>query len=378
MFTKLFGAVRNQSMLKQDDLFHALNMQENRFLIYPRKNRLYFLACGMLAGFSGFLKKAYRNHDYQLGRKNCQAFLRFYLGQEQSFFEKIGHPISQSALDSFGYHPNRNTKEAKRLPLIPDLLFHDKSDQREIENPIYENLSKAEFEDIIAKISLRIRAIVEASYASLSEKVFNKSWALRMVKSLAKNRIKKMLSMNALKFVENNMLELVRPQAMTQKELLDNYAQIIEQKGVKCYKSGKVSIRKAAFNELVVTISDSGKETKQFAKFGDFVAMNLEGLNEEYIIDKVSIAKYTLVDAAHNLYQVKKENFVYAQQFTRNNFAELFKQTSWNEKNGRFLYIELSSSESQIVVQDDYLIFNGHEVYRIGKSEYEHTYCELT
>ncbi len=36
MLFKLFGAVRNQSMLKQDDLFHALNMDHNRFMIYPR------------------------------------------------------------------------------------------------------------------------------------------------------------------------------------------------------------------------------------------------------------------------------------------------------------------------------------------------------
>lgn len=378
MFTKLFGAVRNQSMLKQDDLFHALNMDKNRFLIYPRKNRLYFLACGMLAGFSGFLKKEFRNHDYQLGRKNCQAFLRFYLGKEVAFFETIGQPLHPSAVDSFGYFPDRNLKLEKRIPLIPDMLFHKNSDQREIENPIYENLSKLDFEQIISNIGIRIKAIVEASYASLSEKVFNKSWALRSIKYLAKNRIKKMLLINAIKFMENNMLELVRPQAMTQKELLENYAKFIEKRGVKCYKSGKVVVRKANPNELVVTISDSGKETKKFAKYGDYVATNMEGLNEEYIIEGAAFEKYALVDKVNGLYQVKSENFVHAMQFTRSNFPELFKRTSWNEKNGRFLYIELRTSESQIVVQDDYLIFNGHEVYRIGKSEYEHTYCELT
>ena len=34
------------------------------------------LACGALGGFSGFLCENYRHHDYLLGRRNCQQFLR--------------------------------------------------------------------------------------------------------------------------------------------------------------------------------------------------------------------------------------------------------------------------------------------------------------
>jgi hypothetical protein len=34
------------------------------------------LACGALGGFSGFLCEGYRAHDFLLGRRNCQQFLR--------------------------------------------------------------------------------------------------------------------------------------------------------------------------------------------------------------------------------------------------------------------------------------------------------------
>ena len=36
------------------------------------------LACGALGGFSGFLSKEFRIHDYFLGRANCQSFLQKY------------------------------------------------------------------------------------------------------------------------------------------------------------------------------------------------------------------------------------------------------------------------------------------------------------
>ena len=35
----------------------------------------YAIACGSLGGFGGFLSKAFRHHDFMLGRRNCQKFL---------------------------------------------------------------------------------------------------------------------------------------------------------------------------------------------------------------------------------------------------------------------------------------------------------------
>jgi predicted acylesterase/phospholipase RssA len=78
----LMGAWKDQARFDPVDL--ALAADENtfsRFLIAPDRGASpvsngYALACGALAGFSGFLAEAYRHHDYMLGRRNCQQFLR--------------------------------------------------------------------------------------------------------------------------------------------------------------------------------------------------------------------------------------------------------------------------------------------------------------
>jgi hypothetical protein len=41
------------------------------------ESKLYPIACGAMGGFSGFLHESFRRHDYLLGRRNAQAFLRW-------------------------------------------------------------------------------------------------------------------------------------------------------------------------------------------------------------------------------------------------------------------------------------------------------------
>jgi hypothetical protein len=54
----------------------------HRFMIAPRRDAApdartrSQLACSALAGFGGFLSSEFRTHDFQLGRRNCQGFLR--------------------------------------------------------------------------------------------------------------------------------------------------------------------------------------------------------------------------------------------------------------------------------------------------------------
>jgi hypothetical protein len=40
------------------------------------KEQTYTIACGSLGGFGGFLARDFREHDFFLGRRNCQWFLR--------------------------------------------------------------------------------------------------------------------------------------------------------------------------------------------------------------------------------------------------------------------------------------------------------------
>jgi hypothetical protein len=75
----MFGALVNQARFKPDEL--VLASQDNvysRFLISPSRSdrKKGAIACGSLGGFGGFLKREFRAHDYFLGRRNAQKFLR--------------------------------------------------------------------------------------------------------------------------------------------------------------------------------------------------------------------------------------------------------------------------------------------------------------
>jgi predicted acylesterase/phospholipase RssA len=80
--TALMSAWKDQARFDPIDL--ALAADESvysRFMIAPgrgtsKESNGFALACGALGGFSGFLCEPYRHHDYLLGRRNCQQFLR--------------------------------------------------------------------------------------------------------------------------------------------------------------------------------------------------------------------------------------------------------------------------------------------------------------
>jgi hypothetical protein len=88
----LFPAVMNQSRFRTSELAPAVNERDfGRFLIAPLRripratptsvgaqaqSEPFPIACGLLGGFGGFLDEKFRAHDFQLGRRNCQQFLR--------------------------------------------------------------------------------------------------------------------------------------------------------------------------------------------------------------------------------------------------------------------------------------------------------------
>lgn len=81
--------LKNQARFKPDELAAALDRNcSSRWLIAPSRakpsnattatveNEHYAIATGILGGFGGFLDESFRAHDYQLGRRNCQRFLK--------------------------------------------------------------------------------------------------------------------------------------------------------------------------------------------------------------------------------------------------------------------------------------------------------------
>jgi predicted acylesterase/phospholipase RssA len=87
---KTFSAMMGQLRTKPDDIIKAMDSNNaGQYLIAPTRTvpdlktgqafRIQgsgAIACGSLGGFGGFLNKDFRIHDYFLGRRNCEKFLR--------------------------------------------------------------------------------------------------------------------------------------------------------------------------------------------------------------------------------------------------------------------------------------------------------------
>jgi hypothetical protein len=89
----LFPSLINQARFRASELAPAVSERDfSRFLIAPLRRiprtsdtqtpaqetprERFAIACGLLGGFGGFLDEKFRKHDFQLGRRNCQQFLR--------------------------------------------------------------------------------------------------------------------------------------------------------------------------------------------------------------------------------------------------------------------------------------------------------------
>lgn len=93
----IFNALKNQARFKPEEIVLAQDPKVfSRFLIAPTRKKLdpdkqeFAIASGLLGGFGGFLARDFRAHDFMLGRRNCQQFLRrrFVLGETNALFSE--------------------------------------------------------------------------------------------------------------------------------------------------------------------------------------------------------------------------------------------------------------------------------------------------
>lgn len=132
---QIFGAIRGQAMMKESDLVGGLSTNHTLRMIFPSrrvgdKKDLYPISCGALDGFGGFFSRDFREHDFQLGRKNCQSFLRNYFCIPVSRAGK--DTVFEDWLEGDARHQRFYCESVDGYPIVPDVSF---SQQRE-DNPV--------------------------------------------------------------------------------------------------------------------------------------------------------------------------------------------------------------------------------------------------
>ncbi|NCD68671.1 patatin-like phospholipase family protein [Mucilaginibacter agri] len=126
----VLGAMIGQLRMKEDQVKRAyLSDDYTRYLIMPVReangvSQQYTIACGSLGGFGGFFSKAFRKHDFYLGRRNCQRFLQAHFNVPES----AQNPILAFGFENVTDFKYTDSTGVTYLPMIPDLrVVEDKA-----------------------------------------------------------------------------------------------------------------------------------------------------------------------------------------------------------------------------------------------------------
>ncbi|MCB0569161.1 MAG: patatin-like phospholipase family protein [Phaeodactylibacter sp.] len=123
---QILSAIRGQAMVKESDLAEGLSEGHTLRMIFPSRREgdfkdPYPICCGSLDGFGGFFAREFREHDFELGRKNCQSFLRNY------FTIPLGRAQSMSVFEGWDANEPRHrrfySQETNGYPIIPDMTY---------------------------------------------------------------------------------------------------------------------------------------------------------------------------------------------------------------------------------------------------------------
>jgi hypothetical protein len=136
----------------------------------PDKNSM---ASSSLGGFGGLLSRAFRDHDFQLGRRNCQLFLRKHFSLPAGNNKMNPLFADWDDWDPTGKERYRVQKDDGEwyLPIIPLVGSADK----EVEQLPWPGYSEREFETLTEQVDARLDTVAQ----SLIRKYFG-NFALRL------------------------------------------------------------------------------------------------------------------------------------------------------------------------------------------------------
>lgn len=163
---RIISALRAQSSFKTKDILDALG--ENNYLkyiIFPSKTEsVEPLCCATLGAFGGFLYKGFREHDYELGRRNCQQFLRkhFVLPYDETIMTN-NNPIHQNWEPSAINKYKEVDQDSFFLPIIPDVQrsLDRANDPSLIPKPVLPEYPIQKLKELETLLEVRIKAIID-------------------------------------------------------------------------------------------------------------------------------------------------------------------------------------------------------------------------
>lgn len=213
----MFRSLRNQVMFNQDGILDAIELKDRtKFLIEPVRKQWkngqqeraeYDLAAAPFSGFAGFISQRFRQHDFELGRMNCQTFLRYYLGVPiDKAQQKLGQSYTQAARERFVIYEDRNDSNSTQIvPIIPDIrLLHARNGQVDtvnfgrdarLEHPEYPSMAHREFKNRLEKLMKRrvehiANHLVENFWFSIANRLFIRSKIADAIQQTLENELR--------------------------------------------------------------------------------------------------------------------------------------------------------------------------------------------
>lgn len=142
---------------------------------------------------------------------------------------------------------------------------------------------------------------------------------------------------------------------LTQNKMKDVYKNISNQEKTYTKKTFKVNYKIADKEENISTELDGQKETSNTAKQGDYIVTGIKG--EKYILKPDNFKKkYNIIN--DNIAETKPVK-IKAKKYTGDSFEFI---APWGE--------------TMIINNNDYLVNNNNEIYRIEKEAFHKTYKE--
>jgi hypothetical protein len=142
----------------QDNVRSAYLIGPSRVLRGATKPERYGIASGLLGGFGGFVTRAFRDHDFQLGRRNAQYFLKNFFTLPDDPHEPLFRAWSRDPAHAAA---NAATDPATGKPgfrLIPICGSADP----EVELPAWPRISQTQFETLTTRIAQRFDVLAPA------------------------------------------------------------------------------------------------------------------------------------------------------------------------------------------------------------------------